>query len=167
MDEHHNPTLGAMPEPTLHMIGAGFCGTVWAASKNGSAYKREDGGPFRSLENDFNMHRRFIQSIQEFGRFHQARYAVTPQVQVPDCDRLIPATDRAWWDSNERLFPQGYTPCNILQSQRIPHFHRATRWLLTGKYCPPQRVDDIMRSEPNKDCLIRPYLGRRRVRRES
>jgi hypothetical protein len=28
-------------------------------------------------------------------------------------------------------------------------------------------VDDMMMSEPNKDCLIRPYLSRRRVRRES
>jgi hypothetical protein len=30
---------------TLHKIGQGFCGTVWAAAPTGPAFKREDGGP--------------------------------------------------------------------------------------------------------------------------
>lgn len=64
----------------FHTIGAGFCGTVWAASETGSAYKREDGGPFRCLENDYNMHRRAIQSIRIFNGLNRSSNAITPQI---------------------------------------------------------------------------------------
>ena len=37
-------------------IGAGFCGSVWAPDQREPfAFKREDGGPGRSLLNDFVM----------------------------------------------------------------------------------------------------------------
>lgn len=153
--------------PQLHMIGAGFCGTVWAASEGGSAFKREDGGPFRSLENDYNMHQQVLQSIKRFNRLGEKSSWTNPQIQIPDCERFITATDSDWWGWNLQSFPSGFTACNILQSQRIPPVPERARRLLVEEYCPPQMVDDIMRSERNKDCLIRPYLGRRRVRRRS
>lgn len=144
---------------TLHTIGQGFCGTVWAASETGPAFKREDGGPDRSLINDFEMHHRVIQSFR-------ALPALQFQAQIPACYGFIEATDQKWWFVNHQKFPPGYTtPCNMIQSQRIPPFPDTTRRLLIKNYCPPNLVQEIIASGPNKDCLVRPYLGRRRTQK--
>ncbi|EKV10735.1 hypothetical protein PDIG_24170 [Penicillium digitatum PHI26] len=143
---------------TLHTIGHGFCGTVWA-SEAGSAFKREDGGPDRSLRNDFEMHHRTIQSFQKI-------HTLQIKVQIPACYDFITITDQKWWSVNHRKFPPGYTsPCNMIQSQRIPPFSDAIRQLIIKKYCPPKIIREITASDPNKDCLVRPYLGRRRTRK--
>mgnify|MGYP002718709102 FL=1 len=142
---------------TLRKIGQGFCGTVWAAS-TGPAFKREDGGPTRSLRNDFEMHQRVLQSFQE-------SIQLRPQVQIPACYDFIKSTDHTWWSVNQRNFPLGYTPCNIIISQRIPPFPETTRQLLISNYCPTKMTPQILKSEPDKDCLVRPYLGRRRTQR--
>ncbi|KGO77595.1 Protein of unknown function DUF3669, zinc finger protein [Penicillium italicum] len=143
---------------TLHTIGQGFCGTVWA-SETGPVFKREDGGPDRSLINDFEMHRRVIQSFQK-------TQTLQSQVQIPACYDYIKITDHKWWSVNHQKFPPGYTtPCNMIQSQRIPPFPEIIRRLLIKKYCPPKIIQEITASDPNKDCLVRPYLGRRRTRK--
>lgn len=143
-------------ETTLRKIGQGFCGTVWAAS-TGPAFKREDGGPARSLRHDFEMHQRVLQS------FHKS--TLQPQITIPACHDFIDSTDHEWWSVNQQKFPPGYTPCNIILSQRIPPFPETTRQLLISNYCPPKIEQQILISEPDKDCLIRPYLGRRRTQR--
>lgn len=143
----------------LRMIGAGSCGTIWSAER-GPAYKRGDGGPFRSLENDYNMHRRVLDSMREF--HSQSPDETNPHIQIPDCEGFFQANDDIWLQA----FPPGYTLCQVLQSQRIPPFPEMTRRLLVEEYCPPHIADDILASEANKDCLIRPYLGRRRARTE-
>lgn len=143
---------------TLRTIGQGFCGTVWA-SETGPAFKREDGGPDRSLINDFEMHRRVIQSFQKISTLQL-------QIQIPACYDFIELTDQKWWSVNHRKFPPGYTtPCNMIKSQRIPPFSDTVRRLLIRKYCPPKIIKEIIASDPNKDCLVRPYLGRRRTRK--
>lgn len=147
--------------PPLRIFGKGFCGTVWAASKKGHAFKREDGGPDRSLKNDFGMQHRVLQAFQKFTNSN-ASPQIHLQIQIPACYDFIKVTDQNWWSLNQRKFPPGYTPCNMIQSQRIPPFSEATRQLLITKYCPTNIVQQILISEPNKDCLIRPYLGRRR-----
>lgn len=149
---------------TLRIIGRGFCGTVWAASEKGPAYKREDGGPDRSLRNDFEMHHRVLQSFQEFADLSESPQ-IRLQIQIPACYDFIKATDQKWWSVNLRKFPPGYMPCNIILSQRIPPFSETIRRLLISNYCPPKIAQQIITSEPNKDCLIRPYLGRRRTQK--
>ncbi|OQE15919.1 hypothetical protein PENSTE_c026G09734 [Penicillium steckii] len=140
---------------TLRKIGQGFCGTVWAAS-TGPAYKREDGGPTRSLRNDFEMHKRLLEGS---GKIMHLR----PRIQIPACYDFIQSTDKNWWKMNQRKFPAGYTACNIIVSQRIPPFPEITRRILIDEYCPELLKQQIIDSEPDKDCLIRPYLGRRRT----
>ncbi|KAK9860817.1 hypothetical protein MYU51_006113 [Penicillium brevicompactum] len=144
---------------TLRKIGQGFCGTVWAAPR-GPALKREDGGPARSLRNDFEMHQRVLQSFQE-------PILLRPRIQIPACYDFIKSSDHTWWSENQRRFPPGYTPCNVILSQRIPPFPETTRRLLIGSYCPQKIKSQILNSEPDKDCLIRPYLGRRRTQRDN
>lgn len=147
---------------TLRKIGQDFCGTVWAAStETGPAYKREDGGPGRSLRIDFEMHQLVLQSFQ------QESLPLRPRIQIPACYNFIQSTDDVWWSGNRQRFPRGHTPCNIILSQRIPPFPETTRQLLISKYCPPTITRQILDSEPDRDCLIRLYLGRRRTQRSN
>lgn len=145
-------------EGEFRRIGQGFCGTVWAAPiKSGCsfAHKREDGGPDRSLHNDFLMHSR-IQKTVPF--WHS-------QIQVPVCHRFVDSGDRSWWDYHISRFPTDHqVPCNILITERIPPFSKVVRDNITDIYCPESLRSSIKLSEPDQDCLIRPYLGRRRRR---
>ncbi|CAG8292220.1 unnamed protein product [Penicillium olsonii] len=144
---------------TLKTIGRGACGTVWA-SETGPAYKREDGNPARSLTNDFTMHQRVLQS-QTF--LTNSIPSTQLAIQIPLCHNFIKPEDEEWWFQNHDIFPQGHTPCNMIESQRIPAFEESTRTLLIQKFCPEEIKQVIMDSEPDRDCLIRPYLGRRRT----
>lgn len=94
-------------------IGAGFCGSVWAAAsdeddQSGMAFKREDGGPGRSLRNDFDMQHRVIAAMQEFegmGNFSDAH------ADVPQCHDYITPGEEGWWeDKLVDAFPGDYSP---------------------------------------------------------
>ncbi|PWY89633.1 hypothetical protein BO94DRAFT_534407 [Aspergillus sclerotioniger CBS 115572] len=87
-----------------------------------------------------------------------------PQVQIPKCHRFITPSD-PWWTKNLSLFPSQYSPCNVIVSERIPPFPETSRELLVERYCNPKIQTEILKSANNKDCLIRPYLGRRRTQR--
>ena len=59
----------------------------------------------------------------------------------------------------------GYSPCKTLLSERIPPFPQEVRDFLVDRFCFCAREDlagEIKASDANRDCLIRPYLGRRR-----
>ncbi|KAL2222597.1 zinc finger protein-domain-containing protein [Thermoascus aurantiacus ATCC 26904] len=127
--------------PKFRRIGAGFCGT-----SSTSAFKREDGGPGRSLANDFEMHN---------------------IMRVPQCHRFITADDDAWWAANLANFPEGYSPCNVIHSERIPPMSRRTREILIQRYCPESLVEEIKGSDANRDCLIRPYLALPKIMAEA
>ncbi len=158
-------SLTSLPPLPYRLIGSGFCGSVWAPptpeGKDSMALKREDGGPGRSLANDYYMHKRILACLNQLN--HNAPLSLTQQrVQVPQCFRFIEATDSAWWGENSIRFPEGYTACNTLQSERIPPLPQIVRERLIAKYCPPALVDEIKASVSNQSCLVRPYLGRRR-----
>ena len=137
-------------------IGQGFCGTVWA-SEQSLAHKREDGGPDRSLHNDFLMHRRAFKALSALQ---------SQMIVVPVCHEFVPENDRSWWDEQVSSFPVDYqVPCNILITDRIRPFPAPIRDTLTDLYCPEALRSSIKSSEPDQDCLIRAYLGRRRRRR--
>lgn len=144
------------------LIGSGFCGSVWAPAgeENSFALKREDGGPGRSLANDHDMHKRILTSLDQLDR--KAPALSSQQVQVPRCFHFIDAGNSAWWSENLLRFPKGYSPCNILQSERIPPLPLLIRERLIAEYCPTALIDEIKASISNRSCLVRPYLGRRR-----
>lgn len=147
-----------MDTSTLRTIGQGSCGTVWA-SETGPAYKRGDGSRHRSLQNDFKMHQRVLRSLKTVS---------TIRICIPKCHAFIEAENSTWWSANYLKFPPGFrTPCNLLQSQRIKPFPESVRHLLISNYCPPNLASEIATSVPNNDCLIRPYLGRRRIQSSS
>jgi hypothetical protein len=107
----------------LHTICRGACGTVWA-SETGPAYKREDGNPARSLQNDFEMHNQVLQSRIIL---MSLRKSTQVQIQIPSCHNFIEPGNKEWWATNLERFPQGHTPCNMIEAQRIPPFGEPTR----------------------------------------
>ena len=149
-------------------IGAGFCGSVWAPQDSTDpsfALKREDGGPGRSLSKDFEMHKRVLQGLVKLASLdsHDAQepFQFPLHINVPQCQMLI-ESGSDWWDRNLSRFPVGYLPCKSLLSERIPPFPQKTRELLVDKFCHQALAEEIKASDVNRDCLIRPYLGRRR-----
>ena len=155
---HSTMTENTVKSP-FRRIGQGFCGTVWAAptgSGDTCAIKREDGGPGRSLHNDYEMHLRVLKSLS--GRL--------PNLLVPACHEYVSCRNQSWWNERLSRFPKDYQiPCNALASERIPPFTKQVRDILIERYCPESlrpNIELIKSSEPNHDCLIRPYLGRRR-----
>ncbi|CAF9939039.1 MAG: hypothetical protein HETSPECPRED_001460 [Heterodermia speciosa] len=137
-------------------IGSGFCGTVWAADQGSSdttAIKREDGGPGRSLHNDYTMHKEILYHL----------VPSIPHLRIPVCHQYLSRQDPLW-DELTLKFPQPFqVPCNSLITERIPPFPQEVRERIIDEYCPNELKASIKSSEPDRDCLVRPYLGRRRL----
>lgn len=150
-------------------IGAGFCGSVWSdpdlenIDSTSIAIKREDGAPGRSLSNDHEMHNTVLRALPTCPE--QIRTCFL----IPRCHEFVAEGYSGWETSNILTrFPPGYSACNILITQRIPPIPRHVRHWLIDKYCPSSLVDTIKADVNNSDCIIRPYLGRRRFgQRES
>ncbi|KAF2092891.1 hypothetical protein NA57DRAFT_49382 [Rhizodiscina lignyota] len=138
-------------------IGKGFCGSVWASSQaDEPAMKREDGGPGRSLRNDWDMHnivRNAFTSLK-----NNFDNMIVPQPHV-----FITGEDMDWWNKNVSRFPVGFSPCNTLVSTRVPPLPKPVRERLVDRYCPPQLAPLIKTNRGDEDCVVRPYLGRRRI----
>jgi hypothetical protein len=138
-------------------IGQGFCGSIWAAEGGTMAMKREDGGPGRSLLNDYNMHKLVLETAS------QEKVSVC----VPRWPHFVKNIDSSWWDMNLARFPTGYTTCNVLCSERIPPLPQEVRSRLIDRYCPLASVATIKANDADRDCLVRPYLGRRKIQSEA
>lgn len=91
--------------------------------------KREDGGPGRSLVNDYNIHK----LILETGSALEKKVSVC----VPRWPNFVKNDEaEGWWDVNLDKFPSGYTACNTLCSERIPPLPQEIRDPLIDRYCP-------------------------------
>ncbi|KAF2770347.1 hypothetical protein EJ03DRAFT_360717 [Teratosphaeria nubilosa] len=141
-------------------IGKGFCGSVWAADRAGpaSAMKREDGGPGRSVTKDSEMHKRIESSLSTLQRSHN----LATHLNIPAHRQFVSASDSTWWSTRAASFPAGYEHCNPLITERILPFDRPARERLIDLFCLERARQTIKSSRKDKDCLMRPYLGRRR-----
>ena len=134
-------------------IGHGNCGSVWTLD-DVHALKREDGGPGRDVFNDYRVHQRILT--------HLSSHDNKLRIQVSGCHQLIRSGDLGWWNAQAAAFPANFQPCNTLVTDRIPPFPQGVRHKLIDTHCPAHLREWIKSSAPNQDCLIRPYLGRRR-----
>ncbi|KAI0485355.1 zinc finger protein-domain-containing protein [Xylariaceae sp. FL0804] len=151
----HNKTLSS---EAFRRIGSGFCGSVWADPNDSSptAIKREDGGPGRSLLNDSQVHKKLIKSLSRCPNGLRT-------FKVPEWYDFVASSYEGWQDGKLLArFPANYSSCNILLTQRIPPMPEKVRHLLIETYCPSPLKSSIKEDKNNEDCLLRPYLGRRR-----
>ena len=139
-------------------IGKGFCGSVWAnGTVDSCAMKREDGGPGRSLHNDWEMHNIISNSLKSVTSRQRC------DMIVPQPHALISAENDKWWSERACRFPPGFSHCNTIISTRIPPLPAPVRERIIDRYCPPELSAKIKGNLGDEDCLVRPYLGRRRV----
>lgn len=141
----------------LQRIGQGHCGSVWAGLSIGSlplAIKREDGGPGRSLRNEFDVQRSVVEQTKA--------KTVHIQALIPQCLTYINPQDDEW-PSILASLPENYEPCNAMISEKIRSVSAASRACLVEQYYPEAARQEILDDPKNKHCLIRIYLGRRRL----
>jgi hypothetical protein len=162
-------------------LGGGACGSVWTSfSKHdpffGYAFKREDGSSTRSLLKEYNSHCRLLSLLRQLigilGTAHPDEITtdISSHVFIPYSARLLHPQTReygAWWEQHKKKFPREYVRCTTAQIERIPTFPREVRNILIDKFCPESLVRRFKRSEANGNCIVRPYLGRRRFFRKS
>jgi hypothetical protein len=88
-------------------IGKGFCGGVWSAEEDTDtrAIKREDGGSGRSITNNYKMHLRIIQIMDQ--------YPAYMPLAIPQCHLLIQPCDYFWWDQHLPRFSAGFEECRV------------------------------------------------------
>jgi hypothetical protein len=144
-------------------IGKGFCGSIWTLDGSQddacTVVKREDGGPGRSVTNDYDMHLRVLQSALQ--------HPPSLPLSIPQCHSLIQSTD-AWWQQRINQFPAGYSACTALISERIPKVPRPISDKIVDLFCAGNAaLSAFVKTNVDDDaCLIRPYLGRRRRHRQ-
>lgn len=150
-------------------IGQGFCGTVWAfdVSEDTVAIKREDGAPSRFVHNDLIMHRKAFEvlSTSEYFLPRKGPATIPPNVHaaIPRCHEYI-TNDSSWWNHHLSRFPANFSPCNALITDRIPAVPKEAGLTLIDRYCPDIAKNIVKASDADRDCLVRIYLGRRRIR---
>ncbi|KAF7187158.1 hypothetical protein HII31_11539 [Pseudocercospora fuligena] len=144
----------------FRQIGKGFCGSVWAADRPGPAWalKREDGGPLRSVLRDSASHQIIEQSLKHF----QATAALATKLNIPQHRAMVLGNDQQWWNERYQRFPSNYEHCNTLITERILPVARPAREKLVDLFCHQKSQEAIKNSRKDEDCLIRPYIGRRR-----
>ncbi|KAL7952384.1 zinc finger domain-containing protein [Trichoderma compactum] len=143
----------------LERIGQGRCGTVWAArcstcdDHGHLAMKRGDGSTTRSISYEYQVHQKIATAFKgsNFSSF-----------AIPRSIGFLDVQDNAAWSDVLPRLPSDYTACNAIISEKIVPVNASTRRLLVQKFRPDINVEEIMRSQSNEHCLIRPYLGRRR-----
>ena len=84
-------------------------------------------------------------------------------IYVPSYYQYVRGDDKTWWNRQLLAFPEDFQiPCNALITDRIPPFPKAVRDTIIDLYCPTSLKALLKTSDSDQDCLIRPYLGRRR-----
>ncbi|KAK2011661.1 hypothetical protein LZ32DRAFT_629411 [Colletotrichum eremochloae] len=148
----------------LQKIGAGHCGSVWAASSPRSSLviKREDGGEGRSITHEYNMHRHVIRCLQSP---RVATGIIRTRINLPRCEGFLSHEDEATWSQILPRLPKTYTSCNALISEKIPPLPREVRKFLSERLNIGENPDEVADDANNAHCLARPYLGRRKHRR--
>ena len=167
------------PEP-YRRIGSGAGSSVWIPGKDEHplatyAFKRGDGVQSRSIQKAFDMNQYVQQLVQRLTSIlceENDLHLKAPGTDiplffyVPYCHRLLhdAKQDPVWWQEARPLFPDNHFRCPTIQMERIPPMHEKARQALIEGFCPVDFADEVIASEPKSNCLIRPYLGRRRWR---
>ncbi|KJZ74169.1 hypothetical protein HIM_06400 [Hirsutella minnesotensis 3608] len=151
----------AMPEPPsarYRMIGAGACGAVFSQEGSSWATKLARSGYARVLGNDYKQH---MEIVRQFTAWNVGG------VLIPCCYGFVEAEEAAsFFRDNENLAEAASSTLNTLtaalMSERIWPLPWVVRELLIDRYCRPELSAAAKMIDVNRDCLIRPYLGRNR-----
>jgi hypothetical protein len=138
-------------------IGTGSIGKIFEHPGTVFVYKLPLIDDNKKLWNNYIMHQKVKKS------FDCLDY-IDGQVEIPQCYWFATPQTRAFWEDSLDRFPfdQQFPKISrhVLCMERIFPLPRPVRHALIEKFCPPRGREKIESSEPDKDCLVRPYLGR-------
>lgn len=143
--------------PMFREIGTGSIGKVFEHPGTIFAYKLPVTDQYDKLWNNYIMHKRIESSFQQLPHFDE-------RVEIPRCFWYATPDTKSFWDKNVNYFP--FTPNfprkerHVLCMERILPLPRPIRYALIDKYCPKAGSQKMKVDVANKDCMIRPYLGR-------
>lgn len=153
--ERYNAAIGT--SPMFREIGTGSVGIVFEHPGTIWCYKVQIAADNPKLANNYSMHMRVQKSFDKFSWL---------SIEVPRCGWYADENSDFWKSSRDR-FPDGAAlkPRDMRQAYALEHIlplPEPIRTRLIDFFCPPQSRDAAKSLSQNKDCLIRPMLGRRR-----
>ncbi|KAF2848261.1 hypothetical protein T440DRAFT_536958 [Plenodomus tracheiphilus IPT5] len=155
--ERQQAAVGTRSE--FRSIGAGTCGRVFQVPGTVDIFKVAiyPGQITDQLWNDYITHIKVSKIFEEIGRDKL-------QVRVPMHKYFVGQDDSTWWNENLARFPKQLVdaPSNVLCAERILPLAKPIREALIDLYCPADARAIFKADRPNKDCLIRLYMGARR-----
>ncbi|KAK3364171.1 hypothetical protein B0T25DRAFT_445778 [Lasiosphaeria hispida] len=138
-------------------IGTGSIGKVFEHPRTILVYKVPMADQPEKLWNNYLKHARVYESFK-------AMPPVNEQVVIPRCFFYTNPDDEAFWTQNLKWFPNlplfPQVTHHVLYMERVFPLPLPIRNALISKFCPPMYQQSAKKYEANKDCLIRPYLGR-------
>ncbi|KAM0260049.1 hypothetical protein ACHAQJ_002973 [Trichoderma viride] len=143
--------------PMFREIGTGSIGKVFEHPGTIFAYKLPVTDQHEKLWNNYIMHKRIESSFQQLPHFDE-------RVEIPRCFWYATPDTKSFWDKNIDFFPHTLEfprkERHVLCMERILPLPRPIRYALIDKYCPPKARSQMKVDNANKDCMIRPCLGR-------
>jgi hypothetical protein len=141
-------------------IGAGTCGIVYEELGTINAIKLAKTKDTQ-LWNDYQFHSSIVE------KFHESPIT-TEELRVPACLWFAHRTDDEWWSLNRKRFLEQsrvVQQMDVLCTERILPLPKELRHAIIDQWC-PEYLKDKAKAEPaNRDCLVRVYLGKRRLER--
>lgn len=166
-------------------IGRGNCGSVWARrlseveeddSNSKIIIKREDCNRNRSVTKEYDIHKHILARLAAatMASKSDSNLIIGYQVNIPIAIDFIDSTSPEWASLLPHL-PKDFKPCKALKNERIPPMRQHVRQLLAQKYCGTGGRSGLLSEKlaaellyavtTEQNCLVRPFLGRRRLPR--
>lgn len=140
-------------------IGTGSIGKVYEHPGTVFVYKVPVSGQPDKLWNNYEKH------LRVYNSFKAVPY-VRDQIEIPRCFWYATPDTATFWDEYLERFPDTLqfprAPRHVLCMERIFPLPCPIRHSLVDKFCPVMNRQQMKESEANKDCLVRPCLGRQR-----
>jgi hypothetical protein len=140
-------------------IGTGSIGKVYEHPGTVFVYKVPVSGQPDKLWNNYEKH------LRVYNSFKAVPY-VLDQIEIPRCFWYATPDTATFWDEYLDRFPDSphfrRAPRHVLCMERIFPLPRSMRHALVDKFCPVMSRQQMKESEANKDCLVRPCLGRQK-----
>ncbi|KAM0284413.1 hypothetical protein ACHAQH_001989 [Verticillium albo-atrum] len=153
----HQSAVGTIAD--FRGIGTGSIGKIYEHPGTVFAYKVPLTDNADKMWNNFVMHRRIWASFQADNVTW-----VQDQVEIPRCFWYAEAGTRAFWDEHIERFPHApeipRKPREIMCMEPIFPLPQPARHALIEKFCVERQQSKLKNSRPDKDCLVRPLLGR-------
>ena len=142
-------------------IGAGTCGIVYEEVGTTKAIKlAKTNDP--QLWNDYRFHTLVLE------KFAESPLARDESFSIPQCYWFASQDDKTWWEEHRQRFPDEsrvVVPRDVLCTERILPLPEKLRHAIIDRWCPKALIAKAKEEETNQDCLVRVYLGRRRLPR--